>query len=199
MAVKEYGDINTWDFIATSSTQQHPSLNTSVADKYYFPYLKTGKCKYSADITSQAGIGYININNNKYICLPDGVVLYGNTLPNGYFGSRMYVDLNGKKGPNIMGNDIFMFTINRPVYKSDDYNTSSYRVLSKCPVGISTCFGGTAHGEGGYYWEGDEETMLKLCTGELGDGYTIASMGNSCAFMIEQAGWKFPKNYPVKL
>ena len=201
MAINDYGDINGWDFIdlTTPSTGAHPSLNTRVFDKYYAPYLKTGKCKYTATIKAANGTSMMSIYAGMhYVCLPDGIVLYGNTQNSGYTGTLVYVDLNGEKKPNIVGKDVFTLFINRPVYKSDDYNTSSYRVVPKCPVGISTCFAGPYQGAAGNYWKGDEETMIKHCTGGSDSIYTIAQLGNSCAYMIEQAGWKIPKNYPIK-
>ena len=202
MAVKDYGDMSGWDFIAQSPSGQHPSLNTSVITKYYFPYLKTHKCKYTASIKSSTGVQFAYVSTTggmNYVCLPDGTMLYGNTLSNGYKGTIVFADLNGEKGPNVVGRDVFTFLINRPVYKSDDYNTSSYRVIPKCPVGISTCFAGPYHGAEGYYWEGDEETLIQYCISGTDSGYTISEQGNSCAYMVEQAGWKVPKNYPLRI
>ena len=202
MAVNEYGDINTWDFIDLKTMAGiYPGLNTLVFDKYYKPYLKTAKCNYRATIKAANGTPFITIENDyKYVCLPNGTVIYGNTLAgSGYTGTIVYVDLNGKKGPNVVGRDVFTFLINRPVYKSSDYNTDSYRVVPKCPVGISTCFAGPYQGASGYYWEGDEETLIKYCLGGSDSFYTLANGGNSCAYMIEQAGWKVPKNYPIKM
>ena len=202
MAVNEYGDINTWDFIDLKTMAGiYPGLNTLVFDKYYKPYLKTAKCNYRATIKAANGTPFITIENDyKYVCLPNGTVIYGNTLAgSGYTGTIVYVDLNGKKGPNVVGRDVFTFLINRPVYKSSDYNTDSYRVVPKCPVGISTCFAGPYQGASGYYWKGDEETLIKYCLGGSDSFYTLANGGNSCAYMIEQAGWKVPKNYPIKM
>ena len=202
MAVNEYGDINTWDFIDLKTMAGiYPGLNTLVFDKYYKPYLKTAKCNYRATIKAANGTPFITIENYyKYVCLPNGTVIYGNTLAgSGYTGTIVYVDLNGKKSPNVVGRDIFTFLINRPVYKSSDYNTDSYRVVPKCPVGISTCFAGPYQGASGYYWKGDEETLIKYCLGGSDSFYTLAGGGNSCAYMIEQAGWKVPKNYPIKM
>ena len=202
MAVNEYGDINTWDFIDLKTMAGiYPGLNTLVFDKYYKPYLKTAKCNYRATIKAANGTPFITIENDyKYVCLPNGTVIYGNTLAgSGYTGTIVYVDLNGKKSPNVVGRDIFTFLINRPVYKSSDYNTDSYRVVPKCPVGISTCFAGPYQGASGYYWKGDEETLIKYCLGGSDSFYTLAGGGNSCAYMIEQAGWKVPKNYPIKM
>lgn len=191
MAVKDYGDMSGWDFIGSG---------VQVAPKYYFPYLKTNKCKYKKDIQTSTGISFrLAYTDQNNVCLPDGVVVISNTLGDGYYGSIVFADLNGEKGPNVVGRDVFTFLINRPVYKSDDYNTSSYRVVPKCPVGISTCFAGPYHGSGGFYWEGDEETLIKYCIDGTGDIYTIATGGNSCAYMIEQAGWKVPKNYPLRI
>ena len=191
MAVKDYGDMSNWDFIGSG---------VQVAPKYYFPYLKTNKCKYKKKIQTSTGISFgLSYTDQNYVCLPDGVVVISNTLSNGYMGTIVFADLNGEKGPNVVGRDVFTFLINRPVYKSDDYNTSSYRVVPKCPVGISTCFPGPYHGAGGFYWEGDEETLIKYCVSGTGDSYTMNSGGNSCAYMIEQAGWKVPKNYPLRI
>ena len=189
MAVNEYGDINTWDLLYTYN----------IASKYYYPYLKTNHCHYRATIKSSKGVMYRNITNDKeYVCIQDGVVIFSTTNPNGYLGTMVYVDLNGMKGPNVIGRDVFTFLINRPVFKSNDYNTSSYRVVPKCPVGISTCFAGPYHVEKGNFWEGDTETLIKYCAEGSGSIYTNQQEGTSCAYMIEQAGWKIPKNYPIK-
>ena len=187
-AIAEYGDMTGWKHFN----------NPNFFDEYYYSYIKISKCDYKEKIHSSAGIRYYNGFNNQpnARCLPNNIVLIGRD--NGYFGHTLYIDLNGVKKPNIMGKDVFMLLINRPVYKSGDYNTDSYRVIKHCPVGLSTCFGGEGAGAEGHVWDGKEESLLDYCIGNRGDVYSINTIGNSCAYMIQQAGWKIPDNYPIK-
>lgn len=192
LSIQENGDMRGWNF-----------LRTDFVPTYYFPYLRDLKCNFHntrVDIKSSKGVVATTITKGtKKVCLANGTMIVGYTV-SGFHGAVVFVDLNGPKTPNILGKDVFMFLINRPIYKSSDYRTSSYYIVPKCPAGLSTCFPGNYHSNKGYYWNGDEESLLDFCTGEgLDDLPALVTKGNSCAYMIERAGWKFPDNYPIKL
>ena len=54
-------------------------------------------------------------NNSTSYVLPDGIILflYGSNIPANIMGSpaNFYVDVNGKKGPNKWGHDVFGFRL----------------------------------------------------------------------------------------
>lgn len=191
MAIAEHGDIASWDFsdhTPASTTGTHPSNNISFVDTYIFPYIKKVNCKYTGSIFTSSGIYITGSNYKAYVCMEDGTVIFGNF--NSHIGAVFYADLNGNKKPNIVGKDVFYFIFNKPT-------TSSTFNARKCPLGISTCFPGQFRGNG-YYFSGDEDDLIRYCTEGSNDRYTISNEGFSCVYMIEQAGWKIPKNYPFK-
>ena len=126
-AQADYGDISSWGMVgSTSMDQDNPTqvqdLITSFADKYLVPYLKlTSSPLYSNNIARQ---GYVypktkdgrsyNFNNAYILELPNSSTLFvsynRSSSQNIYSLPIIFVDINGKQGPNIVGRDFFMFT-----------------------------------------------------------------------------------------
>ena len=126
-AQADYGDISSWGMVgSTSIDQDNPTqvqdLITSFADKYLVPYLKlTSSPLYSNNIARQGYVypktkdGRSYSFNNAYILeLPNSSTLFiaynMSGIQNIYTLPIIFVDINGKQGPNIVGRDFFMFS-----------------------------------------------------------------------------------------
>ena len=128
MAQADYGDMKNWDVNDNYGTSIDPdNIQTSqmaevFAEKYFTPYLKhTGNPRLDklknlgyTDYNGKNGVVYVSANNNGYCLeLPNGVSLffsYNGTTTN-YSLPIIFVDINGKAKPNIVGRDLFMFTL----------------------------------------------------------------------------------------
>lgn len=199
MAIKEFGDINTWEFVSNSSTEKNKFFNT-----YYLPFIKTVPCKSpnlrNDPVTGQAEYVYNDTKEITYylidsVCLADGTRLSGGQMTLNYnlIGKIIVVDINGYKKPNIVGKDIFGVFLSKPIKTgTENYQDWSYYIAPKCPISMNFCVIGTQHGSKGFYWDGDEETLIKACK-------SPKNSLDSCGYIIQQAGWKVPDNYPIKL
>ena len=122
----EYGDMNTW--ILNVSTAIDPDNENQYYDltadflKHLVPYLQlSSEPAYNADLTQ---FGYQNPYKTKdgtnyrfkktcLVELANGVSLFVGINGNGtteYTLPLIYVDINGKLGPNIVGRDLYLFT-----------------------------------------------------------------------------------------
>ena len=128
MAQADYGDMKNWDVNDNYGTAIEPDnvqssqMAAVFAEKYFTPYLKhignprRDKLKNLGytDYKGKNGVLYISEDNYIYCLeLPNGVTTFFN-----YNGSAtnyslpiILVDVNGKTKPNIVGRDLFMFTL----------------------------------------------------------------------------------------
>lgn len=130
-AISEHGPIKTWE-VSDSDTKSQEFL-----EKYMIPYLNVGKiCGYKK--TDECSYKYSQLNNpnTKYeftdtyykFFLADGtlIIAMAGGAPRGltqmsasgqilgsysFYGvdSYIYVDINGMKGPNRLGRDLFLY------------------------------------------------------------------------------------------
>ena len=158
MAQVEYGDIATWGYQKYYGTTIAPNGDKSqyvkeYAEKYFLPYLKVsknyGKVKLKdigySGFKSKDGRSYysaakelytVELNNGTTLFFDynmstveiDGVETPSITAP------IIFIDVNGKTGPNILGRDFFMLqlstTKNRLETSGTTYNRSV--LLDKC-------------------------------------------------------------------
>ena len=128
-AIADYGDPKYWDYAdvygqsAGDSTRKNLIVKTT--EKYFLPYLSDLKSSGYKTL-NEAGYplyhnayGAVDTNNlnslNKYhyvIEFANGMTIFvyvnSSTLNGGiYTNILMYVDVNGKKGPNVFGRDTF--------------------------------------------------------------------------------------------
>lgn len=86
-------------------------LSKKLFDKYFSPYLKVlDECKS----TNQCTFTHTNMNNVPVYVLPDGITFsFSPAFNNDSIGPYIYVivDINGNKGPNKQGRDIFYLDI----------------------------------------------------------------------------------------
>ena len=147
MASVDYGDPVTWDFSKVSDIEFGQSLTSSdivvpLVEKYFLPYLKNIQ---NNGYTTLGDAGYSIYKN------PDGkpdsnclyslaVSAYVIEFANGmtifvtlnssqttmkYTNVLLYIDINGKKGPNVFGRDTFLAQINSSTGKFEWYGSTS--------------------------------------------------------------------------
>ena len=113
------GDMTEWNLMNLGTTDDYVAIVTSVAHKYFTPYLNV---QYDCGITCkrQKNVKRYKLNGDEWIWynmftyliyLTDGTIV-GFMIDNS--GGKMqilyvYVDLNGDKKPNRLGRDIFVF------------------------------------------------------------------------------------------
>ena len=156
------GDIQNWGLGDLNGTQlgNQKQIVIDFSEKYLIPYLKNVK---SASYVTPKKFGYDKISNldgtvplwldmvtPRYIlALNDGTVVgvYVDTINKGtsenpqdvIWAITFFVDLNGTKGPNVIGHDIFAFLLRtQDDTKFTPYvysNTNYYRALYNCKSG----------------------------------------------------------------
>ena len=160
------------------------------AENYLVPYLKVVKtCPYGeSDLCSNCDIlcnvykldGKIHDNRgdqNPYqryrILLSNGMYIgVGIDQSQGAYALSFMVDINGAKGPNRFGYDIFYFVIDG----ADCTHENSYYCAK-----LNTIRGGG--------WGTSDYTFLNG---------TCDNSGWYCSAVIQRNGWRIPDNYPVK-
>ena len=135
-SVAENGDPQNWDLAehegALSQATSREEIATRITEKYFLPYLKAKKY-YGYTSLEQAGYPvYPRVDGslqewnldrkNWYACiieLSNGMTVFlspDNTAAdeNGicrFMGFLVYIDINGRKGPNVWGRDMFLANI----------------------------------------------------------------------------------------
>ncbi|MBE7706181.1 MAG: type II secretion system protein [Cyanobacteria bacterium SIG30] len=176
LAISEHGAIETWEV----ATRLEGAVN--FVDKYMIPYLKIQKkCGIDrAGICALKNYSYLNESTPGHgseratnFVLADGTVVVSST----YYAEphkRVYlwVDVNGSKGPNVLGKDIFDFS-----YFIAGYGIQNGKLL---PPGIN-------------------RTMNQIIA-ESSSGCNKNASGEFCGALIIRNGWKIPnKDEYVKM
>lgn len=130
-------------------------------NKYWRPYYKNPKiCETAKSCGYSDNFAWVNLNGQRtgwnvitsesrvLFMLPDGTLIFSprNTyIENGYV-NHFYVDINGSKNPNVLGKDVFIFTISdkkllRPygynrAYKNLDCSRQSSGNMNDCTAKI---------------------------------------------------------------
>ena len=158
-SVAENGDPQNWDLAehegASSQTTSGSEIATRITEKYFLPYLKAKKY-YGFVSLEQAGYPVYpkadgslqewNLDRkNWYACiieLSNGMTVFlipdaTSTDENGiyhFMGFLVYIDINGKKGPNVWGRDVFMADIDTQKGKFvwHGYSISRSSLLDAC-------------------------------------------------------------------
>lgn len=151
-------------------------------EKYLLPYLKNPKLSnniYNSRIRSSSNEEYYFIRNDykDVYCLDNGmcywyVYSHGFRIENNkpaYTYLAFLVDLNGPKGPNRVGRDIFYFFIDGKKYNLTYYNDS----------GIDN-------------YRPSRSDLLVGCSKTV----TSWGQGSGCTALIIDDGWKISNDYP---
>ena len=182
MAQKDNGGMENWDFsdFGEMVSGAVPPLLTHLAQTYFIPYL---------DVLDDCGISCTKVKSNyKYLnddafpqfrshvyytmYLKDGSIIF---LSVNNDSIRMYdliinVDINGNKGPNVIGKDIFSFYLKTG--KTGNISQTSFWGLT----GTST----------------ERETLLN----DSYRGCNKNAQGMYCGALIQYDNWEISDDYP---
>ena len=166
LSVIENGSTSEWDL----------SLNEKdFAEKYYAPYLKLStKSKEEWVTYKTVKADKQHITKYFYLVLADGMLL---TIRKWNESIMLIIDINGEKGPNKTGRDLFSFTIclkTKPdrviTYTQYCDRSLEYRAMAS---GVGTSGQCNAQATGG-----------------------IIGPGSYCSRLIELDGWEIKDDYP---
>ena len=183
MSETENGLLETWEIPNANWDNNTYTYGKTFFEQYLKPYIKVVKeCKYLsnecwADIytrTNGANNDYFSASTNKTY----GVVLSNGSVigfwPRDTF-CEIYIDLNGKKGPNKFGKDAFAMLIIR-ISRDDLFGNFD---------------------KSGVYMFGQGKNRTTLTSGQCGCSKTAKTYaGDYCGALIMYDGWKIDKNYP---
>ncbi len=151
-AVNEYGTPDNWE-LGNSTLQGNTNLyNIMFKDKGQYAKVcfatpgcvyQKGKSNYKTLNGSSINSNFDNQGGNIFINIvfTDGITIFFRTFSNDCSANigtnnyanecaRIYVDVNGKKGPNIQGKDFFQFTLAKkgvfPLGAPDSYRLHSF-------------------------------------------------------------------------
>ncbi len=141
----------------SNSDSAYNFLNT-----YIKPYIK------SADIEKRTLFG-INMATLRFVDGSQMSVKIGACYD-------IWYDINGEKGPNEKGRDIFVFILCKK--GGCNFNSNQVRGFYCAPTGEQF----PTHGQ-----------LIDNCKNYRTDG------GNYCTILLEQNGYEFPKDYPLGL
>ena len=183
MSENENGLLETWDIPNTGLGSNTYTYGKTFFEQYLKPYIKVVKeCKYlsnecwadeyirpNGNISSYSSA---SSNHTYTLVLSNGSVI--GFYPKGSL-SEIYIDLNGKKGPNKYGKDFFIIIIAKNPH--NDY------------AGYFT--------KSGLYMYGQGKDRTELTSGDHGCSKTATTYaGTYCSGLILHDGWKIEKDYP---
>lgn len=185
-ATVDYGQPSSWPEVRNASG----NYSTKMIKKYFAPYMNTLK---PVDKYTLKEIGYNSTTPFKQpngqpstnlitdtlqkMYLNDGTIILG--IRFNIVNYIFYIDINGPKGPNTFGRDVFELGLNNK-------DESPYISMAE------------------YY---KRSTEIDPKTGELGwEEYPLATYisqcrynGRFCGTIIQKQGWKITKDYPIKI
>ena len=184
MSETENGLLETWEIPNASWGANTYTYGKAFFEQYLKPYIKVVKeCKYrSNDCWADEYIRPNGVAANSYLPASKnytyGMVLANGSVigfyPRGTF-CEVYVDLNGKKGPNKYGKDAFDIIIAK-TSRSDAYGNFN---------------------RSGVYMYGQGISRAALTPGYYGCSKTATDLaGLYCGALIMHDGWKIEKDYP---
>ncbi|MCD7878388.1 MAG: type II secretion system GspH family protein, partial [Candidatus Gastranaerophilales bacterium] len=119
-------------------------------------------------------------NPSKLYVLNDGTMFisYNNS---GYNVTVKFLfDINGEKAPNVIGKDIFVFSI------GDRYGSTDSRAIAK---GVFVC------ADSGFcglkYYNSTRDVLLKNCSSHY--------ISDSCTKLLQTDGWQVKDDYPLAI
>ena len=212
LAIAEHGSPDGW-YINRDEMTDSISKSFYLAKNYFVPYLKTQKICGARGYSQyfEAGTGcfgnggqsgngewyYLNNTNSSNAGSQYGSAWwYTIQLENGMgvgiqyhgtWGAYIIVDVNGPKGPNLAGNDVFgfYFDFQQGAVRTGMYVYNNYYI---------------AHPHGGFSSSVNNATVEELLnnTGAFACNKNASGGGLGCTLVLEKNGWKVPDNYPIK-
>lgn len=180
-AQEENGGMETWDFSSLGDLSQANAFNEvlpKIAQTYFLPYL---------DVLQDCGTSCKRVKKNNYkwlnnqlinqydsklyytIFLKDGSIIFFSVNNNGVklFDILISVDINGDKGPNVTGKDVFNYYLN-----AGNVSRTNFWGLTGTNI--------------------KRETLLN----DSGRGCNKNANGQYCGALIQYDGWKISDDYP---
>ena len=181
MSENENGLLESWEIPNTSFDANTYTYGKTFFEQYLKPYIKIAKeCKYLSNECWADKYTRTNGDINTFFSASSnytyGVVLANGSVvgfwPRGTF-CEIYIDLNGKKGPNKQGKDTFDVVIAKES-RNDDFGNFN---------------------KSGVYMYGQGKNRTELTSG-LSKGCSKSKAGFYCGALIMHDGWKIDKDYP---
>lgn len=161
-AIADYGDVKNWDYTLNEAEFMR---------KYYAPYIKYTQIGDSVKLKYEDLSGKDHTVSYATLHMADGVVFsvrFNRALAQPF---HILVDLNGDRGPNRMGRDVFVLSI----YNNGLNTYSQYQNAMKRNNALSKGTSGQ-------------------CNREAKGG--IFGPGSYCSRVIELDGWAIKDGYP---
>ena len=183
----ENDHFTTWDFSMSVP---------DIVDTYFAPYIKLTPCSryhngisdkcfvtngafttwyYPTNTSKRGEFAYTNSTVYHYLMNDGRAIAFWKEYhsDNNIFFFDIVVDVNGKKGRTVMGQDIFLFSLN-----------NIWGITNRLKVGHA----------GSLSENQSTEYLINNCL-NMGPGTFTAG---ACTHLLERNGWKFPKDYPIK-
>ena len=181
-AIADHGDPQYWDFSnvygAAGGNETAKTMIIALTEKYFIPYLndlntsgyKTiGEAGYPVYHKADGSVDAHNLNLlNKYhyvLEFANGMTIFvymnSTTIPEPMKTHiLLYVDVNGKKGPNVFGRDLFMAQITSQTGRFEWYGQSKSRseLIDSCKTKNYDC-GALIQSDG---WEIKKDYPIKI-------------------------------------
>ena len=178
LSINDNTEVENWDFSLSAQ---------DFLEKYLLPYIKTTKISEASKPTT------VSTFTNTY-SLSNGVTFSSKIFipasSSGQQGFAIFVDINGKQNPNVLGRDKFTFYIFQE--KKNYYNTGYGDCVKNIP-------------RGGLYPDGYGFSRDRLLNDgwrgcnkkkdSSSSGYKVGSAGNYCTALIMLDGWKISPDY----
>ena len=174
LSIAENGPVNEWS--------DRNNWNHMLEQTYIAPYLKVAKIyKFTGRTIWKAKAPYGDISLNTGIILNNGMrISYYNDTANGVL--QFIVDVNGEKGPNVEGNDVFRFAV-----VINDGGVTNYAKSGEITTWAS-------RPNPGYY----NTSTFPDIVNRVKQYCCNNSNCSCCARLIMLNGWKFPDDYPIE-
>lgn len=163
-AKADYGDVKNWDYTLNEAEFMR---------KYYAPYIKYTQIGNSVKLKYEDLSGKDHTVSYATLHMADGVVFsiwFNRALAQPF---HILIDLNGDRGPNRMGRDVFVLSIS--IYKNGLTTYSQYQNAMKRSSALSKGTSGQ-------------------CNREAKGG--VFGPGSYCSRVIELDGWAIKDGYP---
>ena len=190
LAEADNGESQYWTKnIAGSSNISDMSIVDDFLTAYFIPYLNFntkietidgyGLKKFGYDIRCFNGY---QMNKMRITRLNNGVILFWGMFigRQGICALHIVLDINGTKGPNRIGSDLFDMTYSLydgELFMSGEKNIDGYELT--------------------YSKKQNYQQLLDNCKRTITPDYFAPNY--SCGAVIKLNGWKIPKDYPIKL
>lgn len=100
------GPMSQWDYVQIECHSYE--CIAPFLEKYYLPYFKDAQLLKKSELPNYSRNLEVWLSYSGFIRLNNGVLLnFFSNVPGGYIW--LFADINGEKGPNIVGRDIFVF------------------------------------------------------------------------------------------